>query len=75
LVRVKSDDGYFHELPYTWEEERDFYRAMADGPKTVVHAPRPAPKTEEPKSPTPADRRKITTRANALNSRGVAKAR
>jgi hypothetical protein len=52
MVRVKCDDGgYFHEPPYTWDEERDFYRAMADGPRTVVHAPRPAPETEEPKSP------------------------
>jgi hypothetical protein len=46
MAGVKGGDGgFFHQPPYTWEEEGDFYRAMADGPKTVVHAPRPAPST------------------------------
>jgi hypothetical protein len=51
-VRVKGGDGgYFHEPPYTPEEERDFYRAMAGGPKVVLHAPRPAATVVKPKSP------------------------
>jgi hypothetical protein len=40
MVRVKgADGGYFHEPPYTWEEEQDFYRRVSGGPITVVHAP------------------------------------
>jgi hypothetical protein len=31
MVKVFNEDGkhIFNEPPYTWEEERDFYRAMA----------------------------------------------
>ena len=47
MVRVKADDGgYYHEPPYTPEEERDFYKAVSGGPVTVI---RRLPKTEKPK--------------------------
>jgi hypothetical protein len=40
MVRVKgADGGYFHEPPYTWEEEQDFYRRISGGPKVILHAP------------------------------------
>jgi hypothetical protein len=40
MVRVKGAGGfYFHEPPYTREEEQDFYRRVSKGPTTVVHAP------------------------------------
>jgi hypothetical protein len=52
MVRIVNKDGSaFHEPPYTWEEERDFYRAMAGGPKVVLHEPRPVPNEVKPKSP------------------------
>jgi hypothetical protein len=54
MVKVYGKDGtvLFHEPPFTWEEEQDFYRRMAGGPKVVLHAPAPAaPKTVKPKSP------------------------
>jgi hypothetical protein len=50
MVRVKGGDGgYFHEPPYTEDEESDFYRRVGNGPVTVLHAP----KTEKPKPPKP----------------------
>jgi len=54
MVKVYGKDGtvLFHEPPFTWEKEQDFYRRMAGGPKVVLHAPAPAaPKTVKPKSP------------------------
>jgi len=52
MVRVRgSDGGFFHEPPYTPEEERDFYRRMSGGPKTLLHAPKPDPKSPQPKTP------------------------
>ena len=49
MVRKQAKNGaWYHEPPYTWEESRDFYRAMSGGPVTVVHPPVPA-KTEKPK--------------------------
>jgi hypothetical protein len=40
MVRKQAKNGAsYHEPPYTWEESRDFYRAMGGGPVTVVHAP------------------------------------
>lgn len=42
MVRKKDElGGFYHEPPYTPEEERDFYRRVAGGPKTVLHAPKP----------------------------------
>jgi hypothetical protein len=53
MVRVKgADGGYFHEPPYTWEEEQDFYRRVSNGPITVVHAPA-AKKSAKPKRSKP----------------------
>jgi hypothetical protein len=45
---ASNERAWYHEPPYTWEESRDFYRAMSGGPVTVVHPPVPA-KTEKPK--------------------------
>ena len=37
MVRKQAENGeWYHEPPYTWEESRDFYRAMSGGPVTVV---------------------------------------
>jgi hypothetical protein len=36
MTKVYSKDGtrvLFEESPYTWKEERDFYRHMSGGPK------------------------------------------
>jgi hypothetical protein len=58
MVRiVNKDGGAFREPPYTPEEERDFYRAMAGGPKVVLHAPRPVPTVVKSKSPKSRRRR------------------
>jgi hypothetical protein len=36
MVRRQARNGaWYHEPPYTWEESRDFYRAMSGGPVTV----------------------------------------
>jgi hypothetical protein len=53
MVKVLDKDGtvLFHEPPYTWEEEQEFYRRIGGGPKVVLHAPRPAPSAVKPKSP------------------------
>jgi len=52
MVRIViKDGGAFLEPPYTWEEEREFYRRIKGGPKTLLHAPRPAPNVVKPKSP------------------------
>jgi len=49
MVRKQAKNGaWYHEPPYTWEESRDFYRAMSGGPVTVVHPPVPT-RTEKPK--------------------------
>jgi hypothetical protein len=53
MVKVKVGDGYFHEPPYTWEEEQEFYRRIGGGPKTLLHAPPPVPNAVKPKSPKP----------------------
>ena len=49
MVRKQAKNGaWYHEPPYTWEESRDFYRAMSGGPVTVVHPSAPV-NTEKPK--------------------------
>jgi hypothetical protein len=56
MVRVRDDlGGYFHEPPYTWEEEQELYQRMAggNGPITVVRGPRPAASEPCPGSPSP----------------------
>jgi hypothetical protein len=51
MVRIVNEDGgAFHEPPYTWEEEQDFYRRMGGGPKVVLHAPA----AEKPANPKPS---------------------
>jgi hypothetical protein len=45
MVRKMCDDGihYYHEPPYTWEEEMAIYKGMdINGPVTILHGPRPA---------------------------------
>ena len=40
MVRiVNKDGGAFHEPPYTWQEQQEFYRRIGGGPKVVLHAP------------------------------------
>jgi hypothetical protein len=40
MVRRIAKNGYaWHEPPYTWEEEQDFYRRIGGGPVTVVRRP------------------------------------
>ncbi len=37
MVRRRAEDGsYYHEPPYTWEEEQDFYARINAGPFTVL---------------------------------------
>jgi hypothetical protein len=62
MVRTQAKNGaWYHEPPYTWEESRDFYRAMSGGPVTVVHRPAadPAAAKAKPKrrksSPQPSE--------------------
>jgi hypothetical protein len=39
MVRKRAENGtYYHEPPYTEEEEMEIYRRM-DGPITILHAP------------------------------------
>ena len=60
MVRKRAENGtYYHEPPYTWEEEQALYRSTGgDGPFTVLHGPHPPqperkgpPEQEEPQSP------------------------
>jgi hypothetical protein len=47
MVRKLCDDGihYYHEPPYTWEEEMAIYKGMdINGPVTILHGLRPASK-------------------------------
>jgi hypothetical protein len=58
MVRHRTEDGtgWYHEPPYTWEEEQEIYRRMDySGPIKILHqGPRPAaaptelPQTEPP---------------------------
>lgn len=61
MVRKLCDDGihYYHEPPYTEEEEMAMYKAFAGGPEgfTILHGRRPAaPLADElpQKSPKPS---------------------
>jgi hypothetical protein len=55
MVRKIAENGsFYHEPPYTEEEELDLYCRMAGGPFKVLHASRPpaaAPEHPLPKSP------------------------
>jgi hypothetical protein len=48
VSKQAENSEWYHEPPYTWQEQRDFYRAMSGGPVTVVHPPVLA-KTDKPK--------------------------
>ena len=48
ISQMAKNGAWYHEPPYTWEESRDFYRALSGGPVTFVHPPVLA-KTEKPK--------------------------
>jgi hypothetical protein len=44
--------GGWHEPPYTWEEEMEFYRRMNAGPQTIYRGPKkaadkPAPEKDD----------------------------
>jgi len=54
MVRKLCDDGvsYYHEPPYTEEEEMEFYRRVGGGPVSILHAPKHEAPTS-PKSPPP----------------------
>jgi hypothetical protein len=49
--------GGWHEPPYTWEEEMEFYRRVNAGPMTVYRSQKPgsadkqAPAEEQPEEP------------------------
>ena len=61
MVRKMCDDGihFYHEPPYTFEEEMAIYKGMdIDGPVTILHGPRPAaskPATPPQKPPPPPE--------------------
>lgn len=53
MVRVRTETGgYFHEPPYTEDEELELYRRMTEGPFTVLH--RPAPASTQQTAPLPS---------------------
>jgi len=44
MVRKRAENGsYYHEPPYTWEEEMALYKAMVYGPEgiTILQALKP----------------------------------
>ena len=56
MVRRRAENGtYYHEPPYTEEEELALYRMMGAGPFTILRQSPPAASPEPPhKSPRPA---------------------
>ena len=59
MVYRKCDDGVggWHEPPYTWEEEMEFYKqfVVGDGKGVpVLHAPDPAVPPQTPPKPSSA---------------------
>jgi len=62
MVRKRADNGsYYHEPPYTWEEEMAIYKGMdIDGPATILHGRSP-PASAAPPRP-PGSRRKPEAR-------------
>jgi len=60
MVRKRAENGtYYHEPPYTWEEDQDFYRRVAgNGVKLkILHSEASPPRTEEPQTPAEKPRR------------------
>jgi hypothetical protein len=53
VFRKDEKGGGWHEPPYTWEEEMEFYRRMNAGPQTIYRGPpkptaKPAPQEPPP---------------------------
>jgi hypothetical protein len=70
ISQMAKNGACYHEPPYTWEESRDFYRALSGGPVTFVHPPVLA-KTEKPKRrksppPPPEEWRPSLTRSTRV---------
>jgi len=55
MVRLPTDDGkgFYHEPPYTEEEEADFYRRVGGGPVAILRGPKPAAATSPQLPPRP----------------------
>jgi hypothetical protein len=59
VFRKDNKGGGWHEPPYTWEEERDFYRRINAGPMTIYRsaqpgaADKPAPQEQPPQTEKP----------------------
>jgi hypothetical protein len=54
MVRVKGAGGlYFHEPPYTGEEEQEIYRRVGRSPEVVLHAPAAKTPPKPKRSPLP----------------------
>jgi hypothetical protein len=57
MVRIRAENGlYFHEPPYTPEEEEaDFYQRTGNGPVAILRPapqkPSAAPKSKSPQQP------------------------
>jgi hypothetical protein len=50
MVKIMTDDGksWFHEPPYTWEEEQAIYRGMSlQSGATILHGRREEPKPQK----------------------------
>ena len=61
MVRKRAENGsYYHERPYTWEEEMDLYNRIAggNGPITVLRQ-RPGETLVAPPTPTQAKPKKL----------------
>jgi glucan phosphoethanolaminetransferase (alkaline phosphatase superfamily) len=75
MVRKQAENGaWYHGPPYTWEESRDFYRAMSGGPVTVVILRCLRKMISRKAVNHRRNRWKNNLFAEALNSRGVATA-
>ena len=54
MVRKRTDDGkgWYHEPPYTEEEEDELYRRMDAGPfARIIRQPRPSVPPQPPQKP------------------------
>ena len=55
MVRKTAENGtFYHEPPYTEEEDLDFYRRVSSGPVKIFHGPAPATGSQPQKSPPPS---------------------
>jgi hypothetical protein len=49
MVRKMAENGtFYHEPPYTEEEDLDFYRRICAGPVRILHGPPPARNDVQP---------------------------